>query len=628
MVCSRRILAISCVLLLSAIARAQADKTEPVISHIPAGSMGFVVVPSIEGMTGNIDKFIADLGFGQMLSQPDPADPNKTVQIPVITLLKGGAQLGEGFNAKGGFGAVLLDLKAFDINLMELIGGAMGGGGDSPEAGAQPKAKQKLPVVFFIPGKDVKGVLGAYNPQQAGKYMTVNLPPGPMFAGQIGSYVMISPNDKALDAIAAATKMASAELPAEQLKAISESQLAICLNGKVAGPALIEIMQLAEAQATAQAGEMAPLLGTYFKIYRELLAQLDTVTLAGRFVEGGLVFDELISFQPETPYAKAVAAAKMTGKAGLDALPNMPYVLAMGAVASTTPQNVQMGLDMINSMLLSKPMADMPDDLKAGIKKSYQDTIDQITGVQFVGGGGAPAGSGVFGLSFVIQCKDSAKMKDILAESTGLAQKLIKHFGKDEPDANSVVIKYVKGLEPVGQISADAIVIESPKLEKMEESERAEMKKVLGEDKIHVRVLATDKNTVVVTIGGASAFFAEAVKAATAHSGKIGTDADSMAAIKHLPAARNLVMLFSASNLYDVIVSGMKTMAPQTELPPFKINCKTPIAMGAGTTGQSAHVVVFIPTDLIKDVAGMVMMFTGGAGGGNPPPPPMGGKDF
>jgi hypothetical protein len=305
----------------------------------------------------------------------------------------------------------------------------------------------------------------------------------------------------------------------------------------------------------------------------------------------------------------------------------MPYVLALGAAGSTSPQQAQVGMDMINSLLLSQPIAGMPDDLKAAIKKSYQDANDQVTGIQFVGGG-APAGSGVFGLSLVIQCKDSAKMKDLLADYAGIAQGLIKHFGKDEPDANGIVVKYVRGIETVGQISADAIVVEAPSLEKMEEADRAEMKKVLGEDKIRVRVLATDKNTVVMTIGGSGAFFAEAVKAATAGAGnKIGTDANSLAAMKHLPAERNMVALFSASNLYDVIVSGMKTMSPQEEMPPFKITCKTPIAIGAGTTGKSAHVVVFFPTDLIKDVAGMIMTPPMGGGPGNPPPP-MGDKDF
>ena len=273
---------------------------------------------------------------------------------------------------------------------------------------------------------------------------------------------------------------------------------------------------------------------------------------------------------------------------------------------------------MINSLMLNEPLAGMPDDLKASIKKLYQDVTDQVTGMQIVGGG-APEGAGVFGVSFVIKCKDSAKMKQLLAEKARIAQALVKHFGADEPDLLKLSIKYVKDVQTIGQVSADAVVIEHPKMEEMEERERAEMKKALGEDKINFRIAATDKNTVVVTVGGSNAFFAEAVKVAASGTGKIGTDPYSIKAMKYLPAERQTIMLFSASNLYDVIVAGMKVMAPEEELPPFKITCKTPIAMGAGTTGKSAHFVIFVPTDLIKDVAGIIMMFQGGGAGAAPP---------
>lgn len=622
MTCLRKILSLSCVLVLSATAWGQAAIPEPVIGHIPAGAMGFVVVNNIESMTGKVDKFIGDLGFGGMLAQPDPSDPEKTIQMSVLDMMRGAAALGDGFNPKGGLAAVLLDFKAFDIDIMEMIGGAMGGNADNSEA----KPKPKLPVVIFLPGKDVKSLLGAYNPEQAGKYMKVMLPgAGEMLAGQAGSYVILSPNAKALDAVASATKKVPSELPAEQLKAISQSDIAYVMNGKIAGPVLAEIMQVGEAQMAANAGEMAPLVGTYFRIYRELLTQMGAVTVAGRFVEGGLVFDELIAFQPDTPYAKAMESAKLTGKTSLNALPDLPYVLAIGASASTSKQNVQMGLDMINSLMLSQPLANMPNDLKTSITKLYEDVTDQVTGMQMVGGG-APEGAGLFGVAFVIKCKDSDKMKSLLAEKARIAQALIKHFGADEPDLQKLSIKYVKGATTVGAISADAVVIEHPEMDNMEERERGEMKKVLGEDKINFRIAATDKNTVVITIGGSNAFLAETVKVAASGTGKIGTDSDSAKALKHMPAERQAIILFSPSNLYDVVVSGMKIMAPETELPPFKITSKTPIAIGAGTTGKSAHLVFFVPTDLIKDVAGIFMMFKGmGAGAGAAP---MGDGDF
>ena len=54
----RKILSLSCVLLLSASAWGQAAKPEPVITHIPAGAMGFVVVNDLQSMTGKVDKFM------------------------------------------------------------------------------------------------------------------------------------------------------------------------------------------------------------------------------------------------------------------------------------------------------------------------------------------------------------------------------------------------------------------------------------------------------------------------------------------------------------------------------------------------------------------------------------------
>jgi len=128
------------------------------------------------------------------------------------------------------------------------------------------------------------------------------------------------------------------------------------------------------------------------------------------------------------------------------------------------------------------------------------------------------------------------------------------------------------------------------------------MKKVLGEDKFRFRIAATDKNTVVLTIGGAGSFFADAVKTAAANSGTIAADPETVTAMKHLPPNMSSVMLFSVGNLFDLIDAGQKKMAP-TARHAGQDHLQTPIAVGAGKSGQSMHVVVFVPTGLIKETA-------------------------
>jgi hypothetical protein len=165
----------------------------------------------------------------------------------------------------------------------------------------------------------------------------------------------------------------------------------------------------------------------------------------------------------------------------------------------------------------------------------------------------------------------------------------------------------------------------------MQEDKRAQMKKVLGEDKVRFLIASPDKNTVLVTFGGTVDFMAEALKTAGG-KGTIGTEPAAAEAMKALPATCNGIVLINAGNLFDLVMVGAKTMAPDEELPPFKITCKAPIAMGSGVTGSSAHIVIYVPTQLIKEIAGMAMMFSGGgAMGGDAAPaakPPVGGKDF
>jgi len=582
---------------------------EPVLSRVPAGTLGFVMIHEAGSFGGKIDKFLDDLGLGQMLSQPDPADPDKTVRIPVLDMVRGALQLGSGFNPKGGIAAVMLDPNEFGIDVLKMI---------NPEGNGPPQ-ETKLPFVIYVPGKSIEETLGAYQPEKAGKYMKVMLPVGPMLAAQQGGYILLSPMDKALDKVLATKRKAMADLPEEQVVMLARADLAYYINFELAGPLFQKLIGLLEQQMqmgpAPMPGPMAPLMGMYFKFYKDMIGQLDDVSVAGRFVDTGIVFEEMVSFKPGTTFGKALAGTRPMGKAVLNALPDLPYVLAMGSVGDDNPQAGKIGMDFINDLLQVDPLAGVPEAEKARMRKLVAGFNEQITGFQMVGGG-APAGNGLFGVSFVIQCKDAAKVKALLAEKAQLIQGLIRHFGGEDENVQKLQVRYVKGVESVGSVSVDAISIEHPDLDTMEEDERIEMKKVLGENKIRFLVAAPSNKAVVVTFGGSRAFLAEALKVADG-SGKIGTDAATAQAMKHMPKNPTFVLLLNGANLYELIVAGMKVMEPGADLPPFKVTCKTPIAMVGGLKGKSMHVAAYIPTDLVKEVVGIFMMFAGGMGPGS-----------
>ena len=121
---------------------------------------------------------------------------------------------------------------------------------------------------------------------------------------------------------------------------------------------------------------------------------------------------------------------------------------------------------------------------------------------------------------------------------------------------------------------------------------------------------------------------AKTVKTAAANSGTIPADTDTVTAMKHLPPNMTTVMLFSVGNLFDVIDAGKKKMSPDAGPSQVRINCKTPIAVGAGKSGKSIHVVVFVPTGLIKETAQIVGGMFGMAPAAAQPAAPVGGNDL
>ncbi len=620
---SRLLLALALTVSLAGGAAAQETKApEPVLDHLPAGALGFVVVHDVEGMMGKVDKLIDELGFGQMLSQPDPQNPNQMKRIALLEMLKMMAQLGPGFDARGGFAAVMLDPQAFDVDLMKLL--PMGGGmGAAPGAAGEEAEEPKLPFVLLVPGRSVEDVFGAYPMEAAGKFTKVNLRMGPMLAGKVGGYVGLSPNDKALEALAGAKKKAVAELPDEHVVMLAKSDLGYYINMKVAQPMVLQFMDIAEGQMQAP-GPMAPLMSTYFGIYREAIKELADVSVGLRLAPTGIVLDEMVSFKAGGTYDRAMALAKYAGRPPLAGLPDLPYILALAAQGQTDPQSLKITMDVIDELLAGEAFKELPPAEKARFRKVVMDMNEQVTGMQLVIGG-APEGSGLFGLSAVVDCKSSAKVKELIGEKCKLGEALVRHFTEEGDDARLLKIRYLKGVETVGGQSVDAVTLEHPEMADMSDRERQEMTKVLGENKVRFYVAAPAEKRVVVTFGGSRAFLAEALKVASSKSGKIGQGPAVAEAMKYMPADSGFLALLSGSGMYDVIVNGMKVMEPESELPPFKITSKVPIAFGGGKKGRSAHLVAYVPTDLIKEVSNIFMMM--GMGGGAAPPP-RGAEDF
>ncbi len=630
-------------------------KAEPVMKHIPAGAMGFVVVNNIQDSAARTEKFLKEIGVWPMLGLDG-------MPGGLVGLLQMQAMLGEGFNPNGGFAAVLLDPQQFGVDLIELMG--PGGPPKMPATAPSTQVQEKkVPVILLVPGKGVEEIFGNYPIEQAGAFQKVSLRMGPMLAAKCGDYVALSPSGEALTALLEAKTKATQELNSSQCAALAKAGIAVHINMKIAGPIVAQLMKRSMQQMAAMQGMgLAPggpteLTAAVLPFYIDMLEQMDGVTISGRFVETGMVISELVACNPQSEWGKAMASCKSSGGKLLDKLPNLSYVLAVGSnFINPGPEAQKLPNEMFDKILASEVFAAVPEETIAKAKDIITTLNEQVQGSQFVAGG-APEGSGLLGLAYVIKCEDAEVVKELLADGTSVVESFIKALIRKHAESEGIEgllqlrITYVKGVESIGTISVDAIDIIHPKIEQLFETGGQEAPagttkplgedtfeqgieppageiaaKIVGEKKIRIRVAAVDKNTVVITFGGASAFTAEAIKAAQ-KGGTILSSEGLAESMKYMPENCGMLVLFNAGNLWELVVKGMKTVDEEAVIPPFKIATKTPVAIGAAISGSEMEAVLYVPNSLLKDITGIITSMFMPA----PPPaaPPMrGAEDF
>lgn len=635
---STKMLSVAVCLLAAGVAFGQTTKpaVKPVpagaiLEQIPAGSMGFIVVPDVRSRTSQVDKFMEQIG---QASQYKASDVKGLLEYIVKQ-----AKLGEGFNPDGGFAAVMLDMQQFKINAASLM--------SQHDENGEPL---KLPYVLIVPGASIESVFSQYEraTPEGAKHVQVKLRMSDMFAAVSNGYVLLSPREDALDAAVQAKQNAASELSAEQVKLIGASGLAIYVNMKVSGPLIIKLIKQSEdmmAAMSAMSGHgggagmenlQMSLMGHIMPFYRQAIAQMESGLVTVKFTDAGPAITERITFVKDSEMAKSLSAAKAIETSMLSRLPNLDYIFAMEASGSEmTPERAKANGDQMDKLLADKFMADIPDASKARIKKLAMDWNEQVNGVQLVFGA-APKDKGLFGLAMVLQCKDSKKTKDLLAEATDLtAEVLLKKLtglmappegGTDAAPANPgtgqfappvagagdaaapktattgpaatgpaespVKITYKKDATKSGATSVDAIVITAPQL-----AEHAkELVKYLGDEQIRVLIAAPTDKLVVVTFGGAEDMMAAALKTAADNSGNI-VGKENQAVLDQLPKQRTVLAMFDLSNMFKMV----KQATPEDKNVPTT-ETHAPAVFTLNMADNMVEEFFLVPNAMIKDI--------------------------
>lgn len=631
----RTTIAVLCALTVTTSVWAQQAKPGDILEQIPADSMGFVAVKDVEGFAGKVESFAGEIGAGEMLKQQMPAG--------LVAKMKGKMQLGDGFNPKGGMAMVMLNPKEYGIDLTDYM--------PDPQTGMPAKEPNpnEMPILIYVPAKDIQSTFAAYNPQPDGKLMKMTGPTGDVYAAEGNGYVILSPLKAAL-AKASGGKSVAKAAPKDHLKLVGRNDAFMHVNMEVAGPVLLKMIDAMEKQMLQppaggmgpgggmpmpMAGPMmamAPMMKPMLDMYRTLIGEATAVTAGMRFAKDGLVGEKIASFKSKGKVAGILNSGKAIDGQPLGKVPSLPYIAAAQMTIPKSDAVQDFRQQMFTAMFQSPMFAQVPANLKKQANELDAKMLAQIQEIQFVVGG-APKNSGVFGMAYVMKVKSAENTKKLLAEGAGLGEQMVKEVFKamgaptDTPDSpTNLTIKYQQGVENVDGLATDVISIDHPNLSQMPEEQKKMMSTVLGDDKVRFFVNSPDKNTVVMSFGGSTRFLGEVVKAVKT-GGPLPNDKNVAQAMAHMPSKPCCVMLVSPGNALQVVKTGMAAMGENAPLP-IQIDTKVPIALGVTTGGDDLHAVGYVPTSLVKEgfAAWQAAMMGGMEEGAETYPP--GGEEF
>ena len=590
-----------------------------IMECIPAGSP-FYMTNSISKTIDSVEMFLIDIGVGPMLgigvSRPGDAKPRDSV---LMTMLKKTMKLGEGFDPKGAAAIVMVNPEAAGIDFIKQFEAARarskaeGGGG---EINYFKESRMMDLAVLVLPGT-LETLFAGDKPTKDGRLSIISQRMGPgekTYAAQKGSYVVIASSKIAVNAILDSKKSVAGDLSVDEMAMVKDSELTIHFAMGPYRPLFGALLDIAEKKLSKNFDKAtAAGLGMYVAMGRGIMEQMDAATIGVKLGQNGVNIDSICTAKPGSAAAKIFQAESTTvgGAKVVDSLPSLPYVWAFGVDGwFDNPALHDSMMKLFESMMGPDSIYKIGDKSKARMMELQKDFAGMVTGMQVVIGA-APKGKGMFNLSYIIKCKDSAKYRAIFPESIEISNEMMAGL-EMPPGAPKFAMTYTKDAEKVDGLSVDALNITLSGLPPADQEKLPEiLKMALGEEGIRMLVATPDAKTLVMSLGGSVEALKETLKVAGG-TGPIPKMPGTAMVMRNLPENSSVVSLLSASNLLELVREGMKIgKAPAKAIASIPtIKCKTPIAFGLRAKGSTLQTGLFVAKPLIKDIVQAVIKAT------------------
>lgn len=595
--------------------------SRPITTAIPADCAGFIAAENLEKLMDNLLEFVSATDMGDMLQGAAP-----TGLMPMLTAQLG---LGEGFDPKGGFAMVVVNLEKYGFNA------------DDAELGKL----SEMPFVLLIAGRNVEEVFAGSTIDEEDS--SLDLPRmGNVFFKQVGDYVALSQNKKALDLVGDKMPSIDKVMTASQKKLMAANDMTFFINCKTVMPYLLKA-------ASDQAVKMDDAQRKEILDSARQSEQLEGLTMGLDLGNKGMSFTVSMEYKEGSEQALKAAAMAKKGQAKLNQLPGGKYFLALSSAG------LQKTLTGENNKIISQIMdalgnadGEFSGEFQEKLTKVLTTVEEQVKGMQLYVGRND---KGALAVSACIDCENADKLLAVVPEKMDVFREVLtvmtekgkmkkiaeaaadaaEKTGQDVPAEKLDEVEKIKNVEVtvtpkvavVEGVTLDALTLDISKCE-MTEDERKNVLEIFGDEQIRALYGKTSDSQVIVTFGGGVEFVADAIKAART-GGKLAQAPEVAAVLKNVPQNANTVMLVNMKNIFDAIneiKEKCKPAKPATKpstnpadadeeeededipgVDDFTFECAAPILIYDYCEGNVENVRVDVPMPLFNDIIRMVM---------------------
>lgn len=311
-------------------------------------------------------------------------------------------------------------------------------------------------------------------------------------------------------------------------------------------------------------------------------------------------------FKEGGSFAKAGKQIAPLKDGALAGLPDGPTAFVAGGIY---PESFLKSMMQMNTQLLKSLEQLDKKDLET-IEKAYTQAAKGMRGMSMSMSAGKPGQALLEGVAAVAKVDDADEYIANYVKAIEVTGEIYKKAGDNIP-FGSMAVKSIK----IGDAPAAEVEMDLSKAPQIDENTKKILERIMGEGgKLHVTMVAADKNTVIIRYVGAKET-ARALEDYRKNAAGLANNADIAKTAALLPARSQWVAYFGPKAIVDLVRRAVDDFAPgAVQIPQFPET--PPIGIGAEISGGGFDVQLVVPASVTEGLGRLIQQVKRQQGGG------------